>query len=246
MLSRYWLPVRGAAPLLLVGLLLAPPPVTAAEEAAAPAQRLTGQASRSVLPPSPTSLGWQAPGGGLWARGEALVGTATPEAEAGLDHAALALGAKREVEILPSLSWSVAPQLRLETAADPRGLPAAPALDGTLQQDLSLALPGGTRLATSLGIGDRIGAGPAGSQPGTTLHGRLSLSVQARAVGQPLRAEFQLAASRAVTPEHGPVRAHGCELAVLLHWGGQAPLRLAGSCPGDAVPRVTLGVSASF
>ncbi|WP_431271453.1 hypothetical protein [Dankookia sp. P2] len=54
----------------LAACLLLPGPALAAEDAAAPAQRLTGQASHSVLPAEPASLGWEAPGGTLWAKGK--------------------------------------------------------------------------------------------------------------------------------------------------------------------------------
>jgi hypothetical protein len=235
---------------MAAGLLLASPPATAGDDEAAPGQVLTGQASRSVLPAEPARLGWEAPGGTLWARGEASLGGADAEAEAGFERGAVDIGAKQELAILPNLSWSVAPQLRLESAGDPHGLPAAPALNGTVQQDLALSLPGETRLAASVGLGDRIGMGflaaPAASQPGATLRSRVSLSVQPKLAGRPMQAEFQLTSTRPLAPDHGPTRPNSCELALVLRWGGTAPLRLAGSCPGEAVQRVTLGISATF
>src|SRR4051794_22022927 len=83
----------GALPGLSACLLLLPSPAPAAEDAAAPAQVLTGQASHSVLPAEPASLGWEAPGGTLWAKGEASLGAAEPEAQAGFERGTLALGA---------------------------------------------------------------------------------------------------------------------------------------------------------
>ncbi|TDH57973.1 hypothetical protein E2C06_35045 [Dankookia rubra] len=231
-------------------MLLVPCTASAAEESAAPAQVLTGQASHSVLPAEPASLGWETPGGALWARGEASLGAAEPEAEAGFGRGALALGARQELALLPNLSWSVAPQLLLESAADPQGLPGTPALNGALQQDLALSLPGEAKLVASIGLGDRLGmaglASPAGVLAGASLRSRVSLAVQAAVSGAPLQMEIQLTATRPVAAEHGPARANGCELAVMLRWGGTAPLRLAGSCPGDALRRVTLGLSTSF
>src|SRR4051812_5204552 len=140
-------------PGLAIGLLLAPWVAPAAEDSAAPAQILTGQASHSVLPAEPASLRWEAPGGALWAKGEASLGATEPEAGGGFERGALALGARQELVLLPNLSWSVAPQLRLESAADPQGLPGAPALNGALQQDLALSLPGEAKLVASVGLG---------------------------------------------------------------------------------------------
>ncbi|WP_431271454.1 hypothetical protein [Dankookia sp. P2] len=151
---------------------------------------------------------------------------------------------------MPNLSWSVAPQLRLEATADAQGLPTAPALNGALQQELTLSLPGQAKLVASVGLGDRLGVGslasPSGALAGATLRSRVSLAGQAMLSGAPLRMELQLTAFRPVAAEHGPTRANACDLALLLHWGDTAPLRLAGSCPGDAVRRVTLGLSTSF
>jgi hypothetical protein len=239
-----------ALPGLAICLLLAPCAAPAAKDAAAPAQILTGQASHSVLPAEPPSLQWEAPGGALWAKGEASLGAAEPEAGAGFERGALALGARQELTLLPNLSWSVAPQLRLESAADQQGLPGSPALNGTVQQDLALSLPGGAKLVASLGLGDRLGvaslASPAGMLAGASLRSRVSLAAQAAVSGAPLKMELQLTSTRPVAAEHGPARANSCELALLLRWGEAAPLRLAGSCPGESMRRVTLGLSASF
>jgi hypothetical protein len=241
-------------PVLLPGLaaflMLAPCVAPAAEDSAAPAQLLTGQASHSVLPAEPASLGWEAPGGALWAKGEASLGAAEPEAEAGFERGALALGARQELALLPNLSWSLAPQLRLESAADPQGLPGTPALNGALQQDLALSLPGSAKLVASVGLGDRLGvsslASPAGMLAGASLRSRVTLAAQTAVSGTPLQLEIQLTSTRPIAAEHGPARANACELALMLRWGGTAPLRLAGSCPGDSLRRVTLGLSASF
>lgn len=237
-------------PGLAICLLLAPCPALAAGDTAAPAQLLTGQASQSVLPAEPASLRWEAPGGSVWARGEASLGAAEPEAETGFQRGSFALGARQELMLLPNLSWSVAPQLRLESAAASQGLPGAPALNGDLQQDLALSLPGNAKLVGSVGLGDRLGvaslASPAGMLAGATLRSRLSLATQAAVSGAPLQMEIQLTSTRPVAAEHGPMRANTCELALKLRWGETAPLRLAGSCPGDTVRRVTLGLSATF
>ena len=119
-----------------------------------------------------------------------------------------------------------------------------------MQQELALALPGDAKLVASVGLGDRIGvaslASPGGALTGATLRSRVSLARQAKVSGTPLQVELQLTSTRPVAAEHGPTRANTCELALLLRWGDTAPLRLASSCPGDAVQRVTLGLSTSF
>ena len=69
---------------------------------------------------------------------------------------------------------------------------------------------------------------------------------QGQVVGAPVRSEFQVTTIRTVAVDHGLDRQVSCELGLAVHWRDNPPLRLAGSCPGEAQRRVTLGISASF
>jgi hypothetical protein len=248
--SRVFPFTTALAPALAASALLALP--AGGHQAATPAQQLTGQSSRAVLQAESPRLHWDAPGGALWARGEASLGEAppTPAAEAGFERGAIALGARRELTLLPHLSWAIAPQLRVEAAADSHGLPTAPAIDASMQQDLALTLPGNARLAATIGLGDRIGVSaltaPGGAQAAPTLRAKAALALQGQFAGAPLRTEFQLITVRTVAAGHGPDRALSCELGLAVSWAGGAPLRLASSCPGEAARRLTLGISAAF
>jgi hypothetical protein len=255
MISSYCIPFRlvrvaAAAPSALAACLLSVPPA-AGREATTPAQQLTGQFGRSVLPAQPSRLRWDAPGGLFWAQGEATRGNPEPSpvTESGFERGAIALGARRELTLLPHLSWSVAPQLRVETAGDTNGLPTAPAINGMVEQELALSLPGQTRIAATIGLHDWIAAAGLGGPPtgaAPTLRAKAMVAMQGQVVGAPVRTEFQVTTIRTVAADHGLDRPPSCELGLAVRWAGGPPLRLAGSCPGEATHRVTLGISASF
>jgi hypothetical protein len=247
MISPYCIPSRvsrlATAGLHALAGCLALSTVAAGQEAVSPARRLTGQQDRPVLPALPLRLRCDVPGSGLWAQGEAALGTTDqgPAAEAGFEEGTIALGARRELALLPYLSWTVTPELRIEATTDPHGLPAASTVNGSMGQELALSLPGNARLAAWVDLSDRLGGG---AQMCPTLRIRASLAAQALVAGEPLRVEFQFTTTRTVGTSHGLDRPSACELAVTVT--DRAPLRVAASCPGEAVQRLTLGISASF
>ncbi|MDO9711660.1 hypothetical protein [Paracraurococcus lichenis] len=245
MISPHFL-LRRCVPPVLAGLLLTPPAL--AEPDASPAQRLTGQDSRSVLPAEPGKLRWETPAGGLWIQGEASASEREPApvAEPSFEHGAVALGAQRELVLLPHLSLAVAPQLRVEAAGDPHGLPVSRSLNGTMQQDLILTLPGEAKLLGSLGVVDRIGGLATGPSGVRLLRTRASLALPAPSAALPLKTELQVTTTRSLGAERGPDTLLSCELGLVVAWGALAPLRFAGSCPGQAERRVTLGISGTF
>lgn len=231
---------------VLAGLLAAP---ALAEPPASPAQALTGQADRPALPAAPGRMRWDAPVGGLWVQGEASAGAPDPApvTEPGLGHGAVALGARRDLALLPHLSLTLAPQIRLDAAGDPLGLPTARGLSGTMQQDLVLTLPGEAKLAGSFALMDHVGPVGAEAQPPVrTLRTRVSLALPRLSDAVPLKAEFQFAATRSLGVDREPDHLLSCELGLVLAWGAFAPLRLAGSCPGRPERRLTLGISGTF
>jgi len=113
-----------------------------------------------------------------------------------------------------------------------------------LQQDVAISLPGATRVTATVAVAERI-AGAGSATGGLTMRGHAAIATQASFAGTPVRAELQVSATRAVADSLAELRST-CQLALAVSWGSAAPIRLAGSCPGEAAPRVTIGISATF
>ncbi|WP_149535861.1 hypothetical protein [Siccirubricoccus phaeus] len=224
----------------------------AAYEVVTPAQHLTGQPGRAILPDSAAKLRLDSPGRSWWALGEAMP-VAPAEAGEGTSYrASVALGSRHELMVLPSVSWAVLPELRVDAAGGPHGAAAIPAFGASLLQEAAVSLPGGSRFRASIGLGDSVGVPELltdGRGAADNLAVRASASLASdvgSVVGTPLRAELQLATVRKVLSHGWTELSSSCELKLELSRPSLAPLRIAGACPGAAAPKLTIGISGRF